>query len=135
MTKDNFLESVRELLADDKLDEAIQVLRLKLKSRHLLDELILISSKFKKLQEQNRKGTIDGHSGAIARNKLFADILEMLLLINDEDYVTGNDEKDIDNKKSTSTTSPSQVINNNNANIKNQINIQEWKGGDMTFNS
>lgn len=78
MTHKNFLDGIRNLVANHETDKAIQQLRLLLENSPLLDEAILQSTRFQDIRKQIRHGTVSREDASLAQNQINAALLGLL---------------------------------------------------------
>ena len=78
MTSNAYFQKIRDLVAKDNLDGAIQLLRKLLKNTPRLDEAILQSTRWNDIKKQIRSGLIDHESAQITKNQIRAGILELV---------------------------------------------------------
>lgn len=73
-----FHEKIRQLIASDEINEAIQLLQQLLKNSPKLNEAILQSSRLSDISRQIRLGMVDDNQANITKNKIRSGILELL---------------------------------------------------------
>jgi hypothetical protein len=73
-----FLARIRELVADDRLDEAIRQLRQLLQNSPLLDDAIQQSGRLSDIQRQIRNGTVNHEDATLTKNQIRMGILGLL---------------------------------------------------------
>lgn len=72
------LLTIRSLLEEDKVEEAIEELKSYLVNNQLFDEIIMASARNKNIKKMIRQDLIDFQSGNIERNKIRRSLLEVL---------------------------------------------------------
>jgi hypothetical protein len=83
----DFFARIRQLVADDRLDDALRLLRSLLENSPLLDEAIVQSARFQDIRKLIRLGTV-GHAEAnLTKNQIRAALLDLLREIEEN---TGN---------------------------------------------
>jgi len=72
------LTEITDLIANNQIKEAIQLLRKLLDGNPLLDDVILQSARYSDLKQQIRLGTIDYEIANISKSKIRLALLEMI---------------------------------------------------------
>lgn len=72
------LTDITDLIANNQLKAAIQLLRQLLDGNALLDEVILQSARYTELKRQIRMGTIEYEKADVSKNKIRLALLEMI---------------------------------------------------------
>ncbi len=83
MTIEEYIKNIRNLIAQNKLDEAIKQLQLLLKNSPKLDEAILHSASFHDIRRQIRLGIVNHAEANMAQNQIRASLLDLLYEIED----------------------------------------------------
>ncbi|MFZ2897182.1 MAG: NB-ARC domain-containing protein [Saprospiraceae bacterium] len=73
-----FLNHIRELIAHDRLDEALQKLRTFLENSPLLDEAIQQSGRWAAIRKQVRLGTVGHEDAAVTENQIRQGLIEFV---------------------------------------------------------
>jgi len=83
MTTKAYIKNIRNLIAQNELDEAIKQLRLLLDNSPKLDEIILQSARFHDIRRQIRLGVVNHAEANLTQNQLRAGLLDLLCDIED----------------------------------------------------
>ncbi|MCY7328848.1 MAG: hypothetical protein LH618_09885 [Saprospiraceae bacterium] len=83
MTTEAYLKNIRNLIAQNELDEAIKQLRLLLENSPKLDEIILQSARFHDIRRQIRLGVVSHAEATLTQNQIRAGLLDLLRDIED----------------------------------------------------
>ncbi len=78
MTPSSFLERIRELIAGDELDEALQLLRKLLDNTRKLDEALHQAGRFADIRRQIRLGTVSHEDATLTKNQIRAALLDLV---------------------------------------------------------
>jgi len=78
MKYDAFLQEIRDLIARDRLDEALPLLRSLLDNSPQLDEVIHQSGRFAAIRNQIRLGVVSHEEANLTRNQISHAMLELL---------------------------------------------------------
>jgi hypothetical protein len=83
MTTETTIKKIRNMIAQDELDEAIKQLQLLLENSPKLEEAILQSARFHDIRTQIRLGTVSHSEMTLTRNQIRASLLDLLHEIED----------------------------------------------------
>ena len=83
MTTKAYTKNIRNLIAQNELDEAIKQLRLLLENSPKLDEAILQSARFEDIRRQIRLGVVNHAEANLTQNQIRAGLLDLLREIED----------------------------------------------------
>ena len=78
MTTTQFIQKIRDLIAQDELESALSQLRILLENSPNLDEAIHQSGRFQAIRKQIRQGTISHADATLTRNQISAGLLDFL---------------------------------------------------------
>ena len=78
MTTTQFIQKIRDLIAQDELESALSQLRILLENSPNLDEAIHQSGRFQAIRKQIRQGTIRHADATLTRNQISAGLLDFL---------------------------------------------------------
>lgn len=126
-----FVSRVKNLLAANKLKEVMAILKKSLKEGELSDELILVSNKIKVLEKEARMETLSEAEVAVRRNKIIFEVLGILNNLRPEDISVEELKEAESTEGEINKRISSQVINNQGANIGNQINVNKTGNDDF----
>ena len=76
--KEQAIQEIQLLVAEDKLDQALQKLQELLKDSSRLNEVILQTGRLANVQSQIRMGTISGSQADLTKNQIRAGILSLI---------------------------------------------------------
>jgi len=79
-----YIKDIRNLIAQNELDEAIKQLRLLLENSPKLDEVILQSACFYNIRQQIRQGVVCHAEANLAQNQLRSGLLDLLREIDEQ---------------------------------------------------
>ncbi len=83
MTKEVYIKNIRNLIAQDELNEALKQLRVLLEKSPQLDEAILQSARFHDIRRQIRLGIVNYTEANLTQNQIRAGLLDLLSEIED----------------------------------------------------
>lgn len=126
-----FVDKVKNLLAANRLKEVMAILKKSLKEGEVSDELILVSNKIKVLDKEARMETLSEAEVAIRRNKIVFEVLGILNNLRPEDITVEEIKEAESTEGDNNERISSQVINNQGANIGNQINVNKTGSDDF----
>ena len=78
------LSSLRDLIARDKLDEALQQLRTLLDNSHQLDEALLQSARWQDIRKQIRLGIVSHEDAMLTKDQIKKGLLDFLREIEEQ---------------------------------------------------
>ncbi|MBK8490224.1 MAG: hypothetical protein IPL49_04770 [Saprospirales bacterium] len=81
----SLLSSIRDLLAADKLDDALKSLRILLDHSPLLDEAILQTARWNDIRAQIRKGVVGQEDANVTKNQIRDGLLGLLREIEEQE--------------------------------------------------
>ena len=84
MTNDAYFKNIRNLIAQNELDEAIKQLQLLLKNSPKLDETILQSARFHDIRRQIRLGLVSHAEANLTQNQIHVGLLDLLREIEEQ---------------------------------------------------
>lgn len=74
----SFIPAIRQLIAEDKLEQALELLRLKLSGEPLLDEALHQSGRFQYIRKQIRLGIVSFEDANLTQNQIRFGLLDLL---------------------------------------------------------
>lgn len=89
-TIQDYLKTIRQLIAKDELNTALAQLRNLLKNSPNLDEVLLQSARFQDIRKQIRQGIISNAEANLTQNQIRAGLLELLTEIENQTATTNN---------------------------------------------
>lgn len=132
----SLIAHIRDLIAADDLEEAIKEMYKLFKGSPLLDEAMILSSRYNAVTKKIRRGTIDFEKSELAKNIIRENLLDLLSFTMEETKKDPNISEEVQgyakqyyNHQSTVTGDGNQVfqgINHSNINVQN---LQATHGG------
>jgi len=107
MNPSNFLQQIRQAIAKDELENALQQLHQLLQNTPKLDEITLQSARFHAIRKQIRIGVINPEKADLTQNQIRASLLELLQVL-EKEVVNPPINKEITNTQKISI--PSKAI-------------------------
>lgn len=126
MTADQFIKIIKELIALDKIDEAINIMRTFLENSPFLNEILLQSARFNNVLSQIRVGTISHADATLTQNQIRYGL--MLLLNEIEKQATAKP------KIKTEVDSAISITNSKNVILNSSVSGQNIHIGDIIYN-
>ena len=74
----NIIKNIRELIAEDKLNQAITLLKNLLENSPELDEVILQAARLQSIRKQVRTGQVNFEDGTVTHNQIRAGLIELV---------------------------------------------------------
>lgn len=78
MNADTFLSALRQLVAQDKLDEALAQLNSLLENSPLLNDALQLAGRFAGVRKQIRLGTVNHVDATLTQNQIRVGLLDLL---------------------------------------------------------